>query len=361
MNQLNKTTCCIIFLFIIFTSVNYTTSTYASSIKKEAPQNVIVKKLNNKSLRIKWKKTGNVDGYRIYKYIKAKKKYVSVKTVYGAGKTHWTDKNLKPNKIYKYKVSSFKLKKKRKVFSKRSDRVSARTYGKDSKLVNAEFIDVFDEVPVSIGLCDKIKLQPMILPDSKSKSKKKKVFSKKVRWFCYDNSLININKNGVLTSFDKAGDSYIYIKAHNGLTRKIKINVINYAAPTAFPGYEGNNVYINDLLMNYRTEVFNIATYFTIYGKPDISGVIKSDGNNNIIGIPQLQNISTISDDIKKLITNFPLVINIYYSEQGVRFKMNYAASGKSFCEVSYSKHDTYEDSPLKIAPHWIARQSVKL
>ena len=40
-----------------------------------------------------------------------------------------------------------------------------------------------------------------------------------------------------------------------------------------------------------------------------------------------------------------------------MRFRMNYDASGNSYCEVTYSKWDTCEDSPLKIAPHWIAKQ----
>lgn len=120
---------------------------------------------------------------------------------------------------------------------------------------------------------------------------------------------------------------------------------------------EGNDVYINDLLMNYREQVCNIATYFTKYAKGKTSGIIKCEENGSINGIPQIENISTIKNDIDKLLTEFPLVMKIYYSDQGVRFRMNYDANGSSYCEVTYLKWDNCEDSPLKIAPHWIAKQ----
>lgn len=349
---------CSILLFIAISCVNYNTVTYANTMKKEAPENVVVKRNKNKELKIKWSKVKDADGYRIYRYSHKKKKYVKIKTIYNRNKTSWINKELKLHKVYKYKVASFELHKKKKIFSKRSYWVSARTYGNKGKLVNAEQIDIIEDSPIFIGICSETKLQTIILADQQTKNKKARPFSKKMRWSSSDKLLVKVSKQGKLTSFDKEGICYIYVRAHNGKTKKIKVNVINYASPASFPYYEGNNTYINDLLMNYRIEICNIATYFTKYAKTGINGVIKSDEEGNIIGIPQLENILTIRDDLEKLITQFPMVLKIYYSDQGVRFKMNYDASGSSYCDVTYSKWDDCEDSPLKIAPHWTASRS---
>jgi hypothetical protein len=358
-NMKNIRRICFTFLVIILMGVNCNTATYANSTKKEAPTNVVVKQYKNKKLKVKWKKVQHADGYRIYKYSKKKKKYITVKTIYNNDKTSWRDEDLKYHRVYKYKVASFEVHKGKKNFSKKSYWVSARTYGKKGKLVNAERIDIDENSPINIGLCSNVRLETTIFADEQSKNKNPRVFSKKVRWVSSDKTMAKVNKQGRLISFDKEGTCYVGAITHNGKTKKIKVNVINYANPKSFPYYEGSNVYINDLLMNYRTEVSNIATYFTKYAKNDEIEVIERDANGNIIGMPQFDNISEIKADIDKLITQFPLVMKIYYSNQGVSFKMNYDASGSSYCEVAYYKWNDCEDSPLKIAPHWTAKQKV--
>lgn len=310
-------------------------------------------------MKVKWKKVKDADGYRIYRYSKKKKKYIAVKTIYDYDKTSWIDKDLKNHKIYKYKVASFKVHKGKKKISKKSYWVSARTYGKKGKLVNAEQIDITENSPIYMGICSELELETIILTDKQTNNKKARVFSEKIRWISSDETLVKVNKKGKLTSCEEEGTCYVYAMAHNGKKKKIKVNIVNYANPKSFPDYEGNNEYINELLMNYRTEVCNIATYFTKYAEEKTSGMIESDENGNIIGIPQLKNISEIKADIDKLVTQFPLVMKIYYSDQGVRFKMNYNANGSSYCEVVYYKWDDCENSPLKIAPHWKARQKV--
>ena len=346
------------FLFVAIACVSLNTITYAKTAKPETPKNVVVKRHDKKVLKIKWSRVKKADGYRIYRYSHKKKKYVSIKTITNNKKTSWIDENLKVHKVYKYKVASYKIYKGKKKFSKKSYWVTARTYRIKDKLVNADSIFILENSPISIGLCSEMEHQVFITPNSKVKNKKAKPFSKKVRWSSSDESLIKVSRKGKITSYDKEGTCYIYLRAHNGVSEKLKVKVINYANPKSFPDYEGNYPYVNELFMNYKTEVCNIATYFTIY-TPGIKGCIKSDENGNIIGIPQMDNISTIEDDINKLLTQFPLVVEIYYFEGGtVRFRLCFNALGTSYREVIYSKTYDYEDSPLRIAPHWAVRRS---
>lgn len=350
---------CTVFLFTVIAFLNWNTVTYAKNIKVEVPKNVVVKRHDTKSLKIKWSRVKEADGYRIYRYSHKKKKYVSVKTITGNKKNSWIDKKLKIHKVYKYKVASFKIYKGKKKFSKKSYWVTGRTYRIKDRLVNADNIFILENSPISIGICSEIQYQVFIDPDKDVKNKKAKPFSKKVRWSSSDTSLVKVSRTGKITSFDKEGICYIYLRTHNGVSDKVKVKVVNYANPKSFPDYEGNDTYVNELFMNYKTEVCNIATYFTIHTKQGVNGCIKSDENGNIIGIPQMENISTIEADIKKLITQFPLVIKIYYNGEGaVKFRLCFDATGTAYREVIYDKMCDYEDSPLRIAPHWAVRRS---
>ena len=237
--------------------------------------------------------------------------------------------------------------------------MSGRTYRINDRLVNAGEVFILENSPISIGLCSKNEYQVFINPDRKVKNKKAKPFSKEVIWSSSDISLVEVNKMGKITSFDKEGTCYVYLRAHNGVQKRIKVKVVNFANPKSFSGYEGNDSYVNELLLNYKKEVCNIATYFTVHTKQGVNGCIKSDDDGNIVGIPDMENISAIQNDINKLLTQFPLVIKIYYNGEGaVKFKLCFNAAGTSYRDIIYDKNNEYEESPQQIAPHWVLRRS---
>ncbi|MFQ9514310.1 MAG: hypothetical protein ACLRZ9_00635 [Eubacterium sp.] len=339
------------------------TKVYAKDVGVKTPENVVITRYKNKSLKIKWKKVENADGYRIYRYSRKNKKFVRVKTIYGNNKTTWINDNLKFHKIYKYQVNAFKIKKGKKIFSKKSYWVSARTYGKKGKVVNAESVNAefqgidTDHNYYEMSICSSGQMYALIDPDDYVKNDKARIISKNIRWSSSDKTILKVNSSGQITTTDQEGECYVYLRAHNGKTTKVKIKVINYARPDSFPYYEGSSVYINELLMNYRTEVCDIATYFTKYCKKGMGGVIKITEDGNITGMPDFDNISVVEKEIEKLLKQFPLVMRINYYEDGVMFRMNYDVYGNSYIEVTYSKSNDFEDSPLKIAPHWIAKQ----
>ncbi|MCI8508597.1 MAG: fibronectin type III domain-containing protein, partial [Lachnospiraceae bacterium] len=102
-----------------------------------APQNVRAIRNSNTSVRISWKTDADMDGYIIYRYDRSSKKYVKVKTVRNPSADRWIDRKLKTNKVYRYKVASYKMTGGKKQVSTLSDWVSARTYKRYSKSVNA--------------------------------------------------------------------------------------------------------------------------------------------------------------------------------------------------------------------------------
>ena len=84
--------------------------------------------------------------------------------------------------MYKYKVSSFKVHKGKKKFSKNPTGCQGRTYRINDRLVNAGEVFILGNSPISIGLCSENEYQVFINPDRKVKNKKAKPFSKEVIW-----------------------------------------------------------------------------------------------------------------------------------------------------------------------------------
>ena len=346
-------------LFAMFIAIG--SSSICASEKKAAPQKVVVSRYSNRALKLEWKKEKNATGYKVYKYDRKTKKYFAIKTIYNNKQNKWIDRGLKIHRTYKYKVCSFQLKKGKKIFSKRSYPVSARTYGKKGKKVNVEDISIEYNSPVQVGICSELELYAILTPDTYTKNKKARPFSKKVKWTSDNNRIVKINKDGKITTYNREGTCNIYLRAHNGVTEKVKIKVVNFARPTSFPYYEGKSESVNMLFMNYREEAFNIATYFTQYAEKGKSGIIESDENGNIVGIPRYKKISTITKDIEKLISEFPSVMKIAYSDEYVKFQIHYDSSGYPDCQIIYYKWDDCEDSILKIAPHWMVKRYLEL
>ena len=59
-------------------------------------------------IKLSWKKIRYASGYKVYRYIPAKGKYVCVKTLKGASKTSYINKSTKIKKQFSYKVSAVK-------------------------------------------------------------------------------------------------------------------------------------------------------------------------------------------------------------------------------------------------------------
>lgn len=347
----------IICTIVMISCVIRMVSVDAAAMKPDTPQNLVVQRYENRALKLKWKKVSSADGYRIYRYNKKLRKFIKVKTVDDKNKLSWINRDLKFHKVYEYKISAFKKTKGKKVFSKRSYVVSARTYASHAIKVNVWVVSTTEGNQYEMGVYGKKKLQPLIYPDQYTKRRKARTISKKVHWYSSDNTMVRVNQGGGITSLGKEGSCYIYLRAHNGVTGKIKVTVKNYAQPDSFPYYDGRSKYTTELLVNYKKEICGIATYFTKYGAKVGSGVITTDEQGNINGMEGLTNYTEIEKEVKRLLTEFPLVTEIHYSENLVSFVMKFDVYGNSYIEVTYSAKNDYLDSPLCIAPHWKKKQ----
>lgn len=80
-----------------------TTKVKVAKVKKLKAKN-----LAGKKVRLSWKKVNGASGYKVYRATKKNGKYTLVKTIKNVKTVKFTDKKVKKNKTYYYKVSAYK-------------------------------------------------------------------------------------------------------------------------------------------------------------------------------------------------------------------------------------------------------------
>jgi hypothetical protein len=169
------------------------------------------------SVKITWNRVKSAKGYFIYKYNKAKKKYVKVATLKGRSKYAWSDKKVESGKTYKYKVQPYKIANGKKKKMKRSFWGSAIVASDNYS--NALKVEITPSQTIKKKAGKTVKLNAKVYgePD-------KKLINSKVRWYSNNKKVATVGKSGKV-KFNKKGVCYIWAKAHNGKNSK-KIKVI---------------------------------------------------------------------------------------------------------------------------------------
>lgn len=90
----------------------------------QAPEKLQSIRKSDTSIQIGWESISGVDGYIIYKYHVSSKKYKEVYTAKNVSIKKWltwTDRHLRTNKVYKYKMAAYKIINGKKQVSGRTD------------------------------------------------------------------------------------------------------------------------------------------------------------------------------------------------------------------------------------------------
>ena len=224
-----------------------------------------------KGIVLSWKKNNDVDGYVIYKNGR------KLKTI-KSSKTKYTDKKVKTNKAYTYEIQSYKNVEGRKTLSIKSLKIKVVKTNANSKKQNVTgFENIKKEYKLGIGESSRLKPTVKITKKSKkvknTKKVKQKAYSKKIRWSSSNPSLVKVDKNGRITAAsDKTtGTAYIYAIAHNGVQKKIKVSVVNYALLGSVKNLKKvDDNAIKKMITDNKTDTAKIAEYFQ-YNNPEKS------------------------------------------------------------------------------------------
>ena len=116
----------------------------------------------------------------VFRYRSKAKKYTKIKNIKGNERHQIFDNRLKTNKTYRYQVKAYTLKKGKRVYGDASYYAEAKTYRRNSKVVNAGGIS--SDKKVTLGITMSKKMDTYVKPSKYGKNKKKRALTQKVRW-----------------------------------------------------------------------------------------------------------------------------------------------------------------------------------
>ena len=331
-------TLCILFL-IVFSAQ---TMLCRAETTLKAPNPVRVWRKSNTSLRLRWKRVKNADGYIIYKYSKAKDKYINYKTIKNRNTVIFNDK-VGSHTSAKYRVSAYRQVGKKKVIGKRSYYVCAITYKKGDQKVNVGKVEIkvpwesyyYDGYSVNMGYYETLKLSVRVNPSNYSNHFRKKVLSKKVRWFSSNPKIATVDKNGKVKAKGKVGTCNIYSRAHNGKrSSQITVNVINAAKPNEDhlrlnAAWEDRELYgiVLEMFVNQYKTVTDIAEYFYINRPKKGEEFVCYMRDGEVIMDPENYVSGAMKQKIYNFIKDFPYDIFINAKFRSVEFMEQYKSS----------------------------------
>lgn len=184
-------------------------------------------KTTQTSIRLKWNKIEEADGYKIYGNKCGKKnKYEFVKDIKGNKKLSWTHKKRKKGTYYKYIIRAYKIVDGQEVTIAVSKTIHTTTTG--GKKGNAKAVKIKTDKKMkkaSGGYTLTVKLNKKYKIKASEVAGEKKISRhRKVKFDSSNPDIATVSQKGVVKA-KSPGTCYIYAYAQNGVYKKIKVVV----------------------------------------------------------------------------------------------------------------------------------------
>ena len=175
------------------------------------------------SLVVTWTNIAGAEGYDIFFNKCGSKVYKLIKTVKGGKTLSWTISGLAKGTAYKAIVKAWVMKDGKKVYVRSSLDIHAFTANGNKTHTNARSVTVKKtSVKLKKGKTYKIKANVKKLKKGKKLMSAK--HTAKLRYMSSNAKIVTVTKKGKIKAVGK-GTCYVYIYAHNGISKRIKITV----------------------------------------------------------------------------------------------------------------------------------------
>ena len=174
------------------------------------------------SLVVSWSKIQGAEAYDIYfAYCGETSKYAA--TVKGNKTFSWTKSGLKKGRCYKAYVKAYIMKNGKKHYVKCSPLVLAYASGGSNDYTSAKAVTV-EKASANLTVGRAFQIKPSIVKLNKNKYLMPKKFAATFRYMSSNEKIATVSSGGKVTAKGK-GTCYIYVYAHNGVSRQVKITV----------------------------------------------------------------------------------------------------------------------------------------
>ena len=178
----------------------------------------------SKNLAISWNQINGAEGYDIF-FAKCGKGNTCklVKTIKGNRTLSWTKKKLKKQTAYKAVVKAYVMKDGKKTYVRTSPLVHAYTTGYKNNYTNAKSVTV-KKSSVSLKAGKTYKIKASVKKLKKNKNLMPKSHVPKLRYLSSNTKIAKVSSSGKITAKAK-GSCRIYVYAHNGVSKTVKVTV----------------------------------------------------------------------------------------------------------------------------------------
>ena len=183
--------------------------------------------VKKKSMTIGWNKIQGAEGYDVFfalcnhnkKEIKCKK----VKTIKGNKTFKWTKSGLKNGTAYKFYVRAYVTKNGKKTYVSKTPMFHAYTGNGTKNFTNAKSVTV-NKTKVTLKKGKTFKIKAKVNKVNKKKKLMPKSHAPTLRYMTSNKKIATVSSGGKITAKGK-GTCVIYVYAHNGVSKSIKVTV----------------------------------------------------------------------------------------------------------------------------------------
>jgi hypothetical protein len=332
-------------------------SAYMRADSVSAPYSIRVSRASTKALQLAWTKVSTASGYEIFRHAGAGKGYVRIKTINGAHKIQWTDKNLRANKKYSYKVRTYIESAGKRVYGAFTYAVSAITDKTSCRKANAGAIDSVKSL--NIGINQAVAINAVAMPSIKDRKAGKKVLSPKVRLVVTASGYAKKDQKRRLVGV-MPGNANAYLVAHNGYKKKLNVHVVDYGTPKKWENLDGINSYAARFLTEYTDDITAIASYMSRHRSKKEGDLYINSSGTGIINLSGVD-MGDVEKNICNIILDSPYRVVIYvYADGSIEFTLVHPYNNLvNFMmlfdtQKDVSRKEAEKHNLEKIAPHWV-------
>jgi hypothetical protein len=321
----------------------------------DAPSTTTVHRAGAHALQVKWSKVPEADGYVVYRA--SGTSFTKVTTIRRATRLSWVDRGLAQRTTRTYKVRSFADVDGRRVLSRFSYPVSAKTYAKGDRAVNAGGLNV--RKTIWAGVLGDAKIRAKMTPARYGNNRHKAPYSKRLRYLVADTSIASVSGKGVITA-KKVGSTKVRVLTHNGYRKTVTVHVRSYAHPESFDLSTVRESAVREFLTARKNDLSTVVAYFLDHPVTSEEVVLRLDRTGQLLN-PSRVPLGEIEPALMRILGGSPLGVEIFFVPPPtgyITFNVNigppdYDRTYEGANRVYYFYGEPSVTEWDKIAPHW--------